>query len=146
MKLTVFFVLFAIAFLSDGNVVSEALPLDGIKDIDLFQDTTAEGLAENTLRSGPGISKIILVADADLLRMLKALGRNIPERLPSPDGRDESLDPSSSISIIRRDTKSAPLGVDRVDNSVNQRPIPFPLSHGKLSGSKGLSDIINGGS
>ncbi|KAG7314814.1 hypothetical protein KOW79_022117 [Hemibagrus wyckioides] len=103
MKLNVFSIFFAIALLSDGDVKSEALPLDNIENIDLVQDSTGEELAENAMASGPGVSKVILVADAGLLRMLKALERNMPER--SPDRRDGSPDLGSSISIIRRDTK-----------------------------------------
>ncbi|XP_026778252.3 pro-melanin-concentrating hormone, like [Pangasianodon hypophthalmus] len=110
MKLTVFSLLFAIAFLSDSSIKSEALPLDNIEDIDLIQDSTGEGLAENTVGSGPGISKIIRVADIDLLRMLKALERNMPERILSPDRRDGSPDLGPSISIIRRDTKRCMVG------------------------------------
>lgn len=111
MKLTVFSVLFTIAFLSDGNIKSEALPLENIEDIDLIQDSTGEGLAENTVGSGPGVSKIIMVADADLLlRALKPLERKIPERILSPERKDGSPDLSPGISIIRRDTKLCMLG------------------------------------
>lgn len=106
MKLNVFSVFFAIALLSDGDFKSEALPLDNIEN--LIQDSTGEELAENAVASGPGVSKIILVADAGLLRMLKALERNMPER--SPDHRDGSPDLGSSISIIRRDTKRCMVG------------------------------------
>lgn len=110
MKLTVFSVLFTIAFLSDGNIKSEALPLENIEDIDLIQDSAGEGLAENTVGSGPGISKIIMVVDADLLRTPKALERKMPERILSPEGRDRSPGLSPNISIIRRDTKMCMLG------------------------------------
>ncbi|XP_053474288.1 pro-melanin-concentrating hormone, like [Ictalurus furcatus] len=110
MKLAVFSVLIAIAFLSGGNVKSEALPLDNIEDIDLLQDSTGERLTENKVGSGPGVSKIIMVADVDLLRMLKALERNMPERIPSPEGRDGSPDLGHSISIIRRETKRCMVG------------------------------------
>ncbi|GAA6105754.1 pro-melanin-concentrating hormone, like [Tachysurus ichikawai] len=105
MKLSVFSVLFfAIAFLS------EALPLSNIEDINLIQDSTGEELAENFVGSGPGVSKIILVADAGLLRMLTALEKKMPERILGPDRRDGSPDLGSSISIIRRDTKRCMVG------------------------------------
>ncbi|XP_027000474.2 pro-melanin-concentrating hormone, like [Tachysurus fulvidraco] len=105
MKLSVFSVLFfAIAFLS------EALPLSNIEDINLIQDSTGEELAENFMGSRPGVSKIILVADAGLLRMLTALEKKMPERILSPDRIDGSPDFGSSISIVRRDTKRCMVG------------------------------------
>ncbi|KAF7688548.1 pro-melanin-concentrating hormone, like [Silurus meridionalis] len=110
MKLIVFFVLSAIAFLCDGNAKSEAHPLDNVQDLDFMQDSTGEGLGENEVASRPGVSKIILVADADLLRTLKALERNMPERILSPGHKDGSQDLSPSISIIRRDTKRCMVG------------------------------------
>lgn len=110
MKLIAFTVLFAITFLSSGKVKSEAHPLANIESLDLIQDATGEGLAENTVGSGPGVSKLIVVADADLLRTLKALERNVPERILSPEGRDGSSDLSPRISIIRRDTKRCMVG------------------------------------
>lgn len=110
MKLTIFSILFVITFLSDGKVKSEALQLANIEDADLIQDAPGERPAENTAASGPGVSRIIMVADADLLRMLKALERNVPERILSPEGRDGSPDLGSRISIIRRDTKRCMVG------------------------------------
>lgn len=104
MKLIVFSVLFAITFMSDGDMKSEALPLTNIENF--IQDSTAE----STVDSGPGVTKIIMVADADLLRMLKALERNMPERILSPEGRDESPDLGARISIIKRDTKRCMVG------------------------------------
>ncbi|KAM9441292.1 pro-melanin-concentrating hormone, like [Clarias gariepinus] len=111
MKLAVVSVLFAVAFLSDGNIKSEAFPLDNYEDLNLIQDSTGEGLTDNIVAPGPGpgVSKIIMVADADLLNTLKALGRNMPERILSPEHRDGSPD-QSSISIIRRDTKRCMVG------------------------------------
>lgn len=110
MKLTIFSVLFAITFLLDSHVTSEALPLANMEDINLIQGAPGEGPAENTVGSRPGVSKIIMVADADLLRTLKALERTMPERILSPEGRDESPDLGPRISIIRRDTKRCMVG------------------------------------
>lgn len=110
MKLIAFSVLFAVTFLSDGKVKSEAHPLANIENLDLIQDSTGDSLAENTVGSGPGVSKLIVVADVDLLKTLKALERNVPERILSPEGSDGSSDLGPRISIIRRDTKRCMVG------------------------------------
>ncbi|KAI4902496.1 hypothetical protein NFI96_000902, partial [Prochilodus magdalenae] len=115
MKASIFTVLCTIAFLSRCTLRSEALPMANAEELDFEPETLGEGLAEATLSSGPVGSRIIVVADSNLLRSLKALDRSIPqlglaERILNPERRDISQDFSPSSSIIRRDTMRCMVG------------------------------------
>ncbi|KAL6463697.1 hypothetical protein MHYP_G00280880 [Metynnis hypsauchen] len=115
MKVFIVAVLFTIAFLSRCDLRAEALPMANAEELDLEPETLGEGLVENTLGSGPVGSRIIVVADSNLLRSLKGLDRTFPqlslaERILSPERRDISQDFSPSTSIIRRDTMRCMVG------------------------------------
>ncbi|XP_072549121.1 pro-melanin-concentrating hormone, like [Salminus brasiliensis] len=113
MKLSILSAFYTIAFLSQHSLRSEALPMANAEELDLKPETLGEGLEENALSSGPVGSRIIVVADSNLLRNLKALDRSFPqlslaERILSPERRDISSDLGTSI--IRRDTMRCMVG------------------------------------
>ncbi|KAG9281859.1 pro-MCH 1-like [Astyanax mexicanus] len=113
MKLSIFSVFFTIAFLSQFYLRSEAVPMPNADELDLKPETLVEGLEENALSSGPVGSRIIVVADSNLLRNLKALDRTFPhlslaERFLTPERRDASADLGTSI--MRRDTMRCMVG------------------------------------
>ncbi|XP_062845009.1 pro-melanin-concentrating hormone, like [Trichomycterus rosablanca] len=112
MKLSMFFV-FAAAFLYECPLRSKALSMANPEKLDLDQETLQEGLIENTAGSSP--SKILVVADFNLLKTLKALDRNVlqqilPERILSTERRDVNPDLGSSIAIIKRDSMRCMVG------------------------------------
>ncbi|XP_007236729.2 pro-melanin-concentrating hormone, like [Astyanax mexicanus] len=113
MKLSIFSVFFTIAFLSQFYLRSEAVLMPNADELDLKPETLVEGLEENALSSGPVGSRIIVVADSNLLRNLKALDRTFPhlslaERFLTPERRDASADLGTSI--MRRDTMRCMVG------------------------------------
>ncbi|XP_056602737.1 pro-melanin-concentrating hormone, like [Triplophysa dalaica] len=115
MKLSLATILMTIALLSECYSRSAALPMTKADEMETDQQGLSESFEENDLRSGPGGSKIIVVADSNLLRMLKSLDRGAPhlsllENMLSTERRDTSSDQSPGIAIIRRDTMRCMVG------------------------------------
>ncbi|XP_065140764.1 pro-melanin-concentrating hormone, like [Paramisgurnus dabryanus] len=115
MKISFATILITIALLSECHLTSVAIPMTKADEMDPDQQSLSESLEENDLRSGPGSSKIIVVADSNLLRTLKSLDRGVPrlgllENMLSTERRDVGSDLSQGIAIIRRDTMRCMVG------------------------------------
>ncbi|KAK2911483.1 hypothetical protein Q8A67_003616 [Cirrhinus molitorella] len=109
MKLSVGTILITVALLSECYFRTAAIPMTKAEDTEPDLQSLSESLEENALRSAPGNSRIIVVADSNLLRTLTSLNRGAPhlslsESLLSTERRDVGTDLSPSIAIIKRDT------------------------------------------
>ncbi|XP_058633019.1 pro-melanin-concentrating hormone, like [Onychostoma macrolepis] len=115
MKLSVGTVLITVALLSECYFRTAATPMTKAEDMEPDLQSLSESLEENSLRSGPGNSRIIVVTDSNLLRTLTSLNRglphlSLPESLLSTERRDVGTDLSPSIAIIKRDTMRCMVG------------------------------------
>ncbi|TRY91869.1 hypothetical protein DNTS_017670 [Danionella cerebrum] len=112
MKLSFGTVFFTIALLSEGYFETSAIP---VTETDADLQSLTESLEENALRSSPETSRIIVVADSNLLRTLAALNRGVlhqslPEGLLSTERRDVAPEANPGIVIVRRDTMRCMVG------------------------------------
>ncbi|XP_036385695.1 pro-melanin-concentrating hormone, like [Megalops cyprinoides] len=135
MKVSSFSVLFAMALLSECYINSAAMPATKTEDASSEQDVLSpflsDEVAENAFSPAKasnhanrgGNSKIIIVADAGIWKSNRALGRGLslyklqdleavlpPENVLTMESREPDQDPSSSISIARRDTMRCMVG------------------------------------
>ncbi|KAK7173771.1 hypothetical protein R3I93_003560 [Phoxinus phoxinus] len=115
MKLSVGTILITVALLSECYFRTAAIPMTKADETESDLQGLSESLEENSLRSAPGNSRIIVVADSNLLRTLTSLNNGVhhlslPESLLSTERRDVSSDLSPSIAIIRRDTMRCMVG------------------------------------
>ncbi|XP_051542707.1 pro-MCH 1-like [Myxocyprinus asiaticus] len=116
MKLFAETIILTFALLSDCYFRSAAIPMIPKADkMETDQQGLSETLEENALRSAPGSSRIIVVADSDLLRTLKSLDKGVshfslPESILSTERRDVTSELSPSIAIMRRDTMRCMVG------------------------------------
>ncbi|XP_073697464.1 pro-melanin-concentrating hormone, like [Garra rufa] len=113
MKLSVGTILITVALLSECYFRTAAIPMTKAEDTEPDLQSLNESLEENALRSAPGNSRIIVVADSNLLRTLTSLNRGVPrlpESLLSTERRDVGTDLSPSIAIIKRDTMRCMVG------------------------------------
>nr|AYA43842.1 melanin-concentrating hormone [Schizothorax davidi] len=115
MKLSVGTFLITVALLSECYFRTAAIPMTKAEDMEPDLQGLSESLEENSLRSAPGNSRIIVVADSNLLRTLTSLNRglphlSLPESLLSTERRDVGTDLSPSIAIIKRDTMRCMVG------------------------------------
>jgi len=115
MKLSVGTILITVALFSECYFITAAIPMTKADEKESDLQDLSEKLEENSLRSAPGNSRIIVVADYNLLRTLTSLNNgvhhlSVPESLLSTERRDVSSDLSPSIAIIRRDTMRCMVG------------------------------------
>lgn len=115
MKLSVGTVLITVALFSECYFRTTAIPMTKADETEPDLQGLSESLEENSLRSSPGNSRIIVVADSNLLRTLMSLNKGVPhlslpENLLSTERRDVNSDLSPSIAIIRRDTMRCMVG------------------------------------
>lgn len=115
MKLSVGTILITVALLSECYFRTAAIPMTKAEDTEPDLESLSESLEENALRSAPGNSRIIVVADSNLLRTLTSLNRGVPhlsltENFLSTERRDVGTDLSPSIAIIKRDTMRCMVG------------------------------------
>ncbi|XP_051969747.1 pro-MCH 1-like [Xyrauchen texanus] len=116
MKLSAETIILIVALLSDCYFQSAAIPMIPKADkMEPDQPGLSETLEDNALRSAPGSSRIIVVADSDLLRTLKSLDKgfshlSLPESILSTERRDVTSELSPSIAIMRRDTMRCMVG------------------------------------
>ncbi|NP_001155960.1 pro-melanin-concentrating hormone, like precursor [Danio rerio] len=115
MKLSAGTVLITVALLSECYFKTAAIPMTKSEEIEPDLQSFSESLEENSLRSTPGGSRIIVVADSNLLRTLTSLNRgvphlNAPESLLSTERREVGSDLSPNFAIIRRDTMRCMVG------------------------------------
>ncbi|XP_051529746.1 pro-MCH 1-like [Myxocyprinus asiaticus] len=116
MKLSAGTVILTVAILSECYFRSAAIPMIPKADeMEPDLQGLSEILEDNTLRSAPESSRIIVVVDSDLLRTLKSLNRGVshlslPESILSTERRDATSELSPSIAIIKRDTMRCMVG------------------------------------
>ncbi|XP_059405069.1 pro-MCH 1-like [Carassius carassius] len=115
MKISVGTVLITVSLLSECYFRTAAIPMAKAEDTEPDLQGLSESLEENSLGYVPGNSRIIVVANSNLLRTLTSLNRGLPhlsppESLLSTERRDVGTDLSPSIAIIKRDTMRCMVG------------------------------------
>ncbi|XP_043096238.1 pro-melanin-concentrating hormone, like [Puntigrus tetrazona] len=112
MKLSVGTILTTVALLSECCFRTAAIPMTKAEDMEPDLQGLSESLEENVLRSASGNSRIIVVADSNLLRTLTSLNRGLPHLglSESTERRDVGTDLNPSSAIIKRDTMRCMVG------------------------------------